>query len=145
MMRQQIRQYIVPVFIPGTDWWMRIAAHHNFECRVRRGRREKLVRIYVEVRRMVDGQQSHPVEVDSFFERFHEAKTQKTSVGLRTSDLGRTVLAEVRGLRSDVRAANLDELDRPRDVALPRPDPVSHHARSQHICDKFVAFSIPHK
>ena len=98
---------------------------------------------------MIDREQAHLIEVDGFFERFHEAEAEKTGVGPRTSDLSQPVLADVRGLRSEVAflpnhvAIDLDVFDGAGDVALVGTDPVSDDAGAEHVGDEFVALAVP--
>src|ERR1022692_1410568 len=126
-MRQQVGQHVVAVLIPGARGRTRIAAHHDFEFRIRRVRGEVLVRINVLVGGMIDGQNTDLIEVDSFLQRLHEAE------------------AELAVFLANGVVLNLDVLDRPRSVALPGPNPVPDHARAQHVGDELVAFAIPYK
>ena len=80
-MRQQIGQHVVSMLVPRRSRRTRIAAHHNFERRIRRVRRKIFVGINIGIRRMIHSEQPHLIEVDGFFQRFHEAETQETGVG----------------------------------------------------------------
>jgi hypothetical protein len=42
-------------------------------------------------------------------------------------------------------ARNLNELNRPRNVTLVRPNPVSDDAGTQHIGDELIALAVPHE
>ena len=117
--------------------------------------------------RMIDREQPHLIEIDGFFQRFHETETQSPCVGPSSSDPRRDVAADPRFFAkvctpgcmvSPLRrqslvtvllpnhpAINLDPLHRPRNVALAGPDPVADHARAQHVGDELVALAIPHK
>src|SRR5579862_2643674 len=64
------------MLVPHSDGHARRAAQHNFERWIWRVRCEIFVGINVDIRGMIDGQQSHLVEVDRFLERFHETKTE---------------------------------------------------------------------
>src|SRR5215472_3299920 len=84
-MRQEMGKDIVAVFVPGSRRGTGIAAHDDLELRIGRIRGEVLVRIDVLVRRMIDRQETDLIEVDGFFERLHEAETQKAGCGLRAA------------------------------------------------------------
>ena len=128
-MRQQIGQHIVAVLVPRSRGRMRVfaLAHHHLELRIRRVRGEILVGINFEIRGMIDRHHAHLIEVNGFLQRLHEAE------------------AEVAVFFANGVAIDLDVFDRPRDVALPRPNPVSDHARAQHVGNQFVALAIPNK
>src|SRR3974390_2116748 len=70
----------MPVLVPRSVRRRRIAADNHLEFRIRRGRREVFFGINVEVSRMVDRQQPHLIEIDSFFERLHKTETQGSAV-----------------------------------------------------------------
>ncbi len=85
------------------------------------------------------------IEVDGFFERLHETEAEAAGSALH---LGRGQFGEVCGLKPDVdlsreSSRNLDVLNRSRNVALVRADPVADHARAQHVGDEFVALAVP--
>ena len=67
-MCEQIGQQVMSMIVPHARRWTRIAAHNYFERRVWRVRRKILVRIHVDIRRMVDRQQTNLIEVDCFLE-----------------------------------------------------------------------------
>ena len=94
-MHQQIRQNIMSMLVPRPGRRPRVTADHHFERRIWRIRREVFVRIYVDVGRMIYREQSYLIEIDGFFQGLHETKTENTGVGLRTSDLSRSILDEV--------------------------------------------------
>ncbi len=105
----------------------RVVAHYDFEFRIRWIRREIFVGINLEIRGMIDCQNTHLIEVHRFLQRFHKAE------------------AEIAVFLADGVSIDLDVLDRTRNVALPRPNPVPDYACAQHVGDKFVALAIPHK
>ncbi len=76
---------------------------------------------------MIDRHQAHLIEVYGFFERLHEAE------------------AEPAVFFADGVALDLDEFDRPGNIALSGADPVSHNACAEHVCDKFVTLAVPSK
>ena len=94
---------------------------------------------------MIDRHQSHLIEVNGFFQRFHETKTEsrvprRCCCGICSDRAGILIVS-----LSDHLAVDLYELNWPRNVALARPNPVTDHAGTQHIGDKLVALTVPYK
>src|SRR5215467_6199627 len=102
-------------------------AGDDFEFRKRRIAGEVLVGKDLQILRMVDGQKAHLVDVNDFFERLHETKTQETMA------------------LADVLAFYLDIFRRIGNVAFARPDPMTHHARADHVRHKTVAAAVPNE
>src|SRR6266576_1185594 len=170
-MRLQVRDKIVPMLVPRSSGWPRVAANHNFERRIRRIRREILVGINVDTQRMIDCQQSNLIEVYGFFQRFHKSEAESLIrdsapfVILSRGFLRRWIYATGRGVHrsfASLRMTNsfrevetifllnrisiqLDVLNRPRNVALPRPDPVAYYACAQHVGNEFVTLTVPYE
>ena len=109
-MREQIGQHIVSMLVPCAGWRTRIfaLAHHHFEFWIRRIRREIFVRIHIEIGRMIDRHQARLIEINRFLQRLHKTE------------------AELAIFFADGIAIDLDVFDRPRNVALVGPDPVSN-------------------
>src|ERR1700692_2416097 len=123
----KIGQHVMAMLVPRARERTPVSADDPFKFWIRRVRREIFVRINFDIRRMIDRQHSYLVEVDSFLEWFHEAE------------------AELAIFLADGIAIDFDVLDGARNVALPGPHPVSNHARAEHVGDKFIALTIPHK
>ena len=68
------------VLVPGSGGRARIAADDDFEFGIRRIRCEIFVGIYVDTGGMIDGEQSHLIEVDGFFEWLHEAEAESLAL-----------------------------------------------------------------
>ena len=75
-MRQQIREHVVAVLIVRRCGRARVPAGDHFEWRIRRIAGEVFVGINVEVRRMIDRDELHLIEIHGFFERLHEAEAE---------------------------------------------------------------------
>ena len=123
--RQQIGQDVVAVIVPRSRGRTGIAAVDNLEWRIRRVAGEIFVGINVDRSRMIDRQQFYLIEINSFFQRLHEAE------------------AELAVFLANRVAMNFDVFRRPRNVALVRPNPVADHARAQHVADQLVVRAIP--
>src|SRR5439155_12141503 len=76
---------------------------------------------------MVHGQEAHAVKIDNFLHRFHEPE------------------AELAVFLLNYVAIDFDVLGGARDIALPRPNPVSDHACTEHIGHKFIMRAIPNE
>src|SRR5579862_8047303 len=126
-MRKQIRQNVVPMFVPSASWRLGIAAQHNSEFRIRRVRREIFIGINTEAGWMIHREQSHLIEVNGFFQRLHEAK------------------AELAILFANRISIKFYVFHGTRNVALSRPNPVPDDSRTKHVCDKLVPLTIPYK
>ena len=74
---------------------------------------------------MVHGQQAHAIKIDNFLHRLHEAE------------------AELAVFFLNYVAIDLDILGGARDIALSRPNPMTHHASAEHIGHKFIMRAIP--
>src|SRR5215469_15278985 len=101
VMRQEMGKDIVAVFVPGRGRGTGVAAHDDLELRIWRIGGEVLVRIDVFLRWMIDRQETDLIEVDGFFERLHEAETQKA--GFRLWASGFRIFAGGWGLRCEER------------------------------------------
>ena len=75
-MRQQIRQHVVAMIVPGASWRTRVAREHYFERRIRRIAGEVFVGIDLDIGRMIDSDQLHLVEINRLFERLHETEAE---------------------------------------------------------------------
>src|ERR1700728_2301008 len=76
---------------------------------------------------MIDREHARLIEINRSLQRLREAE------------------AELAVFLANRVAINLDVLDRPRNIALAGPYPVSNHARAQHVGHQFVTLAIPHK
>src|SRR5882724_11935848 len=113
------------MLIPGSRGRPSIAAVHNLKWRIRRVAGEILVGKYLDPAGMVHRQKLYLIEVDGFFERFHEAETE---------------LAVLLAQRS---ARHFEVLRGPWKVTLVGPNPVPNHARAQHVSNQLVVGAVP--
>ena len=137
VVRQQILQDVVAVLIECSCGRLGIATNYDFEFRIWRVRGKVFVRIDIFIRGMIDGEQAHLIEVDSFFEWLHEAEAQ----GRRWS----LVAGRWRNFLFDHSAIDLYIFHRTGNVALVGADPVADDACAQHVGDELVALAIPDK
>src|SRR5579863_7253044 len=72
---EQIWQNVVPVLVPCASRRLGVAANNHLELGIRRVRSEIFVRIHVDISRMIDREQTHLIEIHSFFQRLHETET----------------------------------------------------------------------
>src|SRR3954447_1966866 len=115
------------VLVVHGDGRLRIRARDHFEFRIRRVAREILVRINLDVGRMIDGQQFNSIQVNRFFQRLHKAEAK---------------LAVLSNHRVTI---DLDVLRWTGDVALVWSDPVSDDARAQHVADQLIVIPVPNE
>ena len=76
MISLEIGQNVVSVLIPRARWRLRAAAGYNFEIWIRRIAGKIFVGKNVYVRGMVDREQLYLVEINRFFQGFHEAEAE---------------------------------------------------------------------
>ena len=95
-MREQIGKHIVAVLIPRASRGARITTEHDLERRIRRITGKIFVGINIDIGGMIDGEQSHLIEIDGFFEWLHEAKTEHIADEL----VVRAIPGEKRGTRA---------------------------------------------
>src|SRR5438477_2073786 len=115
----------MPMLVPRSCRRTRITTVDNLESRIRRAAGKILVGENIDSARMIHRQQLHLVEVDCFFERFHETET-KLAVFLANRI-----------------ARHLYVFRGPRNVALVWPNPVTDHARAQHVSNQLVVLAVP--
>ena len=108
----QVREQIAPPVVPCSCRQLSIATRNHLERRIGRVRGKELIGVDIDVNRVVDGQQPHTVEIDDFFHRLHQTKTQ-----LSVTELDRV-------------AIHFDVLGRARNVALARCNPVAKNSRT---------------
>src|ERR1700691_1202150 len=152
-MRPQVWKYGVAVLVPRTRRRARIAAHDYFEFWIRRVRREIFVRINVRLFRMIDREKSYLIEINRLLQWFHETKTKRCMprpcLGAVCRDRARPEHVEGAGVLTFLLpnhvAIDLHILHWSWKIALPGSNPMPHHARAQHVCNKFVSLTIPHK
>src|ERR1017187_7774221 len=128
-MREQIGENVVAVLIPRPGRRTRIAAEHNLERRIRWVAGEIFIRINVEIGGVINGEEFHLIEVHRFFQRLHETKTQLAI------SFAKRVAVELDGFG---RTSNVAL-----DVVFSGCDPVSNHARAQHVADELVFVAVP--
>ena len=114
-MRQQIRQHVVAMLIVSRRRRTRALADDHFEWRIRRIAREIFVGINLKIRRVIDGNDLHLIQVHSFFERLHKAE------------------AELAVFFANRIAINLDVFGGARNITLAGADPMSNDTRSEHV------------
>ena len=74
---------------------------------------------------MIDGQQLHAIEIDRFFQGFHEAEAQLAI------------------LLAKKFAVHLDVFLRTGNIALTRRNPVSDYACAEHVADQLIVRAVP--
>src|SRR5258706_7769628 len=136
-MRQQIGQTVVAVLTPRARRRTRIAANHHLEFRIRRVRCEIFIGINIEIGGMIDREHAHLIQVNGFLQRLHEAEAESRRRSL--------VVGRWQNLLPHHSPIDLDVFDRTRHVALAGANPVSNHARAQHIGHKLVTLAVPYK
>src|SRR5580700_12098492 len=72
------RQNIIAVIIPGAKRQACVLRSNNAKFRKWRIAGETFVGTYLNICRVVDGQQAYLIEVDRFLHRLHESETQQT-------------------------------------------------------------------
>ncbi len=127
----------MPVLVPSASGGTRVTAENQFELGERRVTGEIFVGKNVELSRVVYGQQTHFVEINNFLERLHEAEAERW-VPHPSLILGRVGILIEKHV-----AIDLHVLSRPRNIALPRPNPVSDNAIAKHIGDKLIFLAVP--
>src|ERR1700682_5010849 len=111
--------------VPCADWRMRVARRDHAEFRKWRSADETLVRIYFVGRGMIDGQQTHLVQINGLFHGLHESETKQAIQWMNTARVD---------LQIFIRIGN---------IALAGGDPMAYETWANHVGNEFVFVAIP--
>src|SRR5262249_20113099 len=120
-------QDITTAIIPGTLRRLGVAGDDNPKAWERRTAGEVFVRIDLDVRRMIDRQQAHFVEIDDFFHGLKQTETQAALAQPHSS------------------AVHFQILRRVGNVALARGHPMADNTGTDGVRDELIAAAIPRK